>query len=136
MSILVDTNVLLRRTQPGHPHHIVAMESVDHLLSVGKSMYFTLQNIAEFWCVATRPIASNGLGFSTEMAANEIDKIERSLTLLTDLPSVYIHWRQLVSRHNVSGVKVHDARLVASMNAHSVRQILTFNAGDFIRYGI
>jgi predicted nucleic acid-binding protein len=38
--------------------------------------------------------------------------------------------------HAVHGVKVHDARLVASMNVHAVRRILTFDAGDFVRYGI
>lgn len=39
-------------------------------------------------------------------------------------------------QHNVPGVKVHDARLVAAMNVHNVPRILTFNAGDFLRYGI
>jgi predicted nucleic acid-binding protein len=31
---------------------------------------------------------------------------------------------------------VHDARLVALMNVHGVRQILTFNTGDFVRFEI
>jgi predicted nucleic acid-binding protein len=39
-------------------------------------------------------------------------------------------------RHGVVGAKVHDARLVAAMNVHGVRRLLTFNAGDFARYGI
>ncbi len=39
--------------------------------------------------------------------------------------------------HNVvQGVKVHDARLVAAMNVHNVRRILTFDTGDFARYGV
>jgi predicted nucleic acid-binding protein len=33
-------------------------------------------------------------------------------------------------------VKVHDARLVAAMNVHGVRRLLTFDAGDFARCGI
>jgi len=32
------------------------------------------------------------------------------------------------------GVQVHDARLLATMNVHSVKQILTFNTMDFMRY--
>jgi predicted nucleic acid-binding protein len=62
MSILVDSNVLLRRTQPDHASHGVAFESVAQLLEVGELVYFTLQNISEFWNVATRPIAKNGFG--------------------------------------------------------------------------
>ena len=33
MSVLVDTNVLLRRTQPGHACHLIAVESVARLLA-------------------------------------------------------------------------------------------------------
>ena len=43
-------------------------------------------------------------------------------------------WKQLVVRHAVLGVQVHDARLVALMQAHNVTHILTLNPGDFHRY--
>ena len=49
MSILADTNILLRRTQPDHPSHTLAVESVAKLLAAAEPVYFTLQNIAEFW---------------------------------------------------------------------------------------
>lgn len=136
MSVLVDTNVLLRRMQPDHLHHALAMESVAGLLAAGEQVYFTLQNICEFWNVMTRPIAANGLGFSPAFALSEVGKIERVLTVLPDSPSVYAEWKRLVATFAVSGVKVHDARLVAVMNVQGVRRILTFNTGDFSRFGI
>jgi hypothetical protein len=35
------------------------------------------------------------------------------------------------------GSKVHDARLVATMNVHGIRRVLTFNTADFAaRYDI
>ena len=40
----------------------------------------------------------------------------------------------LPSDYGVSGVQVHDARLVATMLVHDVTHILTFNTQDFIRY--
>jgi predicted nucleic acid-binding protein len=136
MSVLVDTNVLLRRTQPTHENHAVAVESVARLLATGEPVHFTLQNIAEFWNVVTRPVGNNGLGFSVALALAEVEKIERVLTLLPDVPALYGEWKRLVVQHGVQGVKVHDARLVAAMNVHNVRRILTFDAGDFARYGI
>lgn len=136
MSVLVDTNVLLRRTQPAHENHAVAVESVARLLAVGESVHFTPQNIAEFWNVVTRPVANNGLGFSVARALAEVEKIERALTLLPDLPAMYGEWKRLVVQNGVQGVKVHDARLVAAMNVHNVRRILTFDTGDFARYGV
>ncbi len=63
MSVLVDTNILLRRIQPDHVHHALAIDSVARLLAAGEQVYFTLQNICEFWNVMTRPTAANGLGF-------------------------------------------------------------------------
>jgi predicted nucleic acid-binding protein len=65
MSILADTNILLRRTQPDHPSHTIAVESVARLLAAAEPVYFTLQNIAEFWNVATRP---ERLGFPVSIA--------------------------------------------------------------------
>jgi len=40
----------------------------------------------------------------------------------------------LVVTFNVSGVQVHDARLVALMKVNVISHILTFNVGDFARY--
>jgi len=136
MSILADTNVLLRRTQPDHPSHTLAVESIARLLAAGEPVYFTLQNISEFWNVATRPVANNGMGFSVVLALAEVEKIERFLTVLPDSPAVYAGWKRLVVQHGVLGSKVHDAKLVATMNLHGIRRILTFNTDDFARYDI
>jgi predicted nucleic acid-binding protein len=136
MSVLIDTNVLLRRTQPNHEHHAAAMDSVARLLAAGEMVCVTPQNIAEFWNVVTRPVTANGLGFSVSVALSEVEKIERILTLLRDPPVICPEWKRLIVEHSVLGAKVHDARLVAAMNVHKVDRILTFNTGDFSRYGI
>jgi predicted nucleic acid-binding protein len=136
MSVLVDTNVLLRRTQPNHEHHAAAMDSVARLLAAGEMVCITSQNIAEFWNVVTRPVANNGLGFPVSLALSEVEKLERILTLLRDSAATYPEWKRLVVKHSVLGTKVHDARLVAAMNVHGIERILTFNTGDFARYGI
>ena len=94
------------------------MESVARLLTTGQPVYFTLQNIAEFWNVATRPVANNGLGFSAALTFSEVGKIEQALTLLPESPAIYGEWKRLVVQHNVLGSKVHDTRLVAAMIVH------------------
>lgn len=136
MSVPLDTNVPLRRVQPDHLHHGIAIESVARLLANGEPVHFTLQNISESWNVVTRPTAVNGLGFSPEFALNEVAKIEQVLTLLPDTPVVYREWKHLVSTHRVLGAKVHDARLVAIMSVYGVRRLLTFNMADFARFEI
>jgi hypothetical protein len=44
VSILLDTNVLLRRVQPSHPRHAFAVDSVARLLAAGEAAHFTLQH--------------------------------------------------------------------------------------------
>ena len=136
MSILVDTNILLRCTQPDHPSHTLAVESVARLLAAGDPVYFTRQNMSGFWNVAMRPAANNGLGFSVALALVEMEKIERFLTVLRDSPAAYGEWTRLVVQHRVIGSKVHNAKLVAAMNVHRIRRIPTSNIGAFARYDV
>jgi predicted nucleic acid-binding protein len=58
------------------------------------------------------------------------------LTVLPDSPAVYEEWKRLVVAHTVLGTKVHDAKLVATMNVNGLVRILTFDVGDFARYDI
>lgn len=134
MGELVDTNILLRSVEPLHPQYSIAVQAVARLLAQDTTVYFTLQNIAEFWNVATRPKDKNGLGLTIPAVVSEVEKIENLLVLLPDTPAVYAQWKRIVLDHNVSGVQVHDARLVATMKAHGVTGLLTFDVGDFSRY--
>ena len=134
MSVLVDTNILLRSAQPGHPLSSQATQAVAGLLKQNEAVYYCPQTIAEFWNVATRPADVNGLEFSAEEVLKEIETIEGLLTLLPDIPAIYPEWKRLVAQHGVRGVKVFDARLAATANVYGVGRILTFNSGDFKRY--
>lgn len=96
MSVLVDTNVLLRRAQRLHPSNHVAVESVAMLLDQGESVCVTLQNISEFWNVATRPVANNGLGLTVEFVLGEVENLEAELEVLGDVPAMYEEWKRLV----------------------------------------
>lgn len=135
MSVLIDTNVLLRRAQPSHPFHSAAVESIARHLMRNTPVYFTPQNISEFWHVSTRPVDKNGLGLPHETVVAEVATIEQLLTLLPDSPAVYPEWKRLVTLHRVIGSKVYDARLAAFMNVYGIKNILTFNTADFKRYG-
>jgi len=131
---LVDTNVLLRFADREHPLHSKVRAAVRTLRAAGHSLRATPQNCVECWNVATRPIDKNGFGLLPADADRLLRLVERLFSVLPDSPAVYPQWRQLVVLYDVSGVQVHDARLVAAMMVHSVTHILTFNVTDFVRY--
>jgi predicted nucleic acid-binding protein len=136
VSVLVDTNVLLRQFEPQHTHHRAAIDSVTRLILSGDPVHVTAQNIAEFWATATRSPTQNGLGLAVVVAAAALDHIEQVFALLPDHPAIYDHWKGLVTTHGVIGNQVYDARLVAAMMVHGIGRMLTFNTADFARYGI
>jgi predicted nucleic acid-binding protein len=133
---LVDSNVLLRRIDPGSPERDRSRESLKTLDRRGDRVYIVPQNLYELWVVCTRPQASNGLGMSPADADESLLDVESAYPLLHDTPGLFQEWRRLVVHHKVSGKKAHDTRLVAAMNVHAIRRIVTFNVRDFARYGV
>jgi predicted nucleic acid-binding protein len=134
MAILVDTNILRRSVQPEHPMNATAVRALARLMEREEPLVVAIQNIAEFWNTATRPEANNGLGFSIEETRDELAKLEDFFEVLPENPASYAAWKELIVENRVSGVQVHDARLVAVMKAYNIRQIVTFNTSDFVRY--
>lgn len=61
-------------------------------------------------------------------------KLEEFFEVLHENLSSYAIGKELPVVNRVSGVQVHDARLVGVMRAHEIAQIMTFNIADFTRY--
>ena len=131
---LADTNILLRLTRRDDPEYLEVRTAVQTLWEYGARLCYTSQNLIEFWNVATRAKNHNGFGLSTDEANREAVLIEKALALLPDNEQIHHRWRELVVRYSVSGVQVHDARLVAAMNTHGIVHLLTLNGRDFVRY--
>jgi predicted nucleic acid-binding protein len=131
---LVDSNVLLRWVQPNHSDYRIIVSAIDVLLRQGAALCYTSQNVAEFWNTCTRPTERNGYGLSPQDADRTARLFEDRLRLFPENPAVHEEWRRLLVSHGISGVQVHDARLVAAMRVHRIKRILTFNDRDFVRY--
>ncbi len=130
---LVDTNVLLRALDPSSSASQTAQAAVLRLLRSGKG-YLVPQIVYEFWVVATRPKAANGLGFDVFGARNALQHLALDFVVLDDVPAVYRQWEWLVFQHGILGKQAHDARIAAAMLVHGVRTILTFDSAVFARF--
>ncbi|HTW62075.1 MAG TPA: type II toxin-antitoxin system VapC family toxin [Terracidiphilus sp.] len=130
---LVDTNILLRISRVSDPQQKIIGASLKELERQGAELFYTLQNVAEFWNVCTRPAESNGYGLSIGECEKRVGYIENTMTLLPDTERVYAIWRRLILNYGVRGVQVHDARLAAVMQAYGVSRLLTLNRPDFQR---
>jgi predicted nucleic acid-binding protein len=135
MAILLDSGILLRAVRSEDALYQSIQEALQRLIDRGEQPVTTLQNVSEFWNVCTRPVsARGGFGLSIEQAEQRVIILEKFTTVLPEPAGLYERWRELVIRHRVLGVQVHDAKLVAAMGLHGISQILTLNGRDFSRY--
>jgi hypothetical protein len=74
------------------------------------------------------------LGISIEETNERAISIKDRFIFLLENEAVHRAWRKLIVDYQVSGVQVHDPRLVAAMLVHRIEDLLTFNLPDFRRY--
>lgn len=135
MQYLLDTGILLRLVNRQAVAHAEIRHAVRVLKRQGHVTVTTFQNLSEFWNVCTRPAsARGGLDLTLDETRRRLGTILRITTLLPDTADAFGRWRELVVRHAVRGVQVHDAKLVAMMGVYGVSHLLTLNPSDFKRY--
>lgn len=134
-TILVDTGVLLRAFDRSSPVQKTIFRVFREHWQRGSVFVTSHQNIAEFWNVATRPAsARGGFGLSVDETLKRVQTIEKLGMVLPFTNACYIEWRQILVTHSITGVSVHDARIVATMKSHGIQHLLTLNDADFQRY--
>ena len=133
--ILVDTNILLRIAQIGHPHRQPALDALQ-LLTIRDQEHFAVapQSLYEMYVVCSRPANVNGFGYTPQQACAEILAARALFEILPETSQVYPTWEGLIAKYAVQGKQAHDTRLVALMIQHRVPKLLTFNDADFRRF--
>lgn len=131
MSVLVDSNVLLRRAQVASAQHRSTLYALTELVRARMVMFVVPQVVYEFWSAATRPIKDNGLGMEPAVAERSVAELLRDFVILKDERGIFGTWQSLVSIHGVRGKHTYDALLIAAMQRHGISNLLTFNVADF-----
>lgn len=135
LTILVDTGVLLRAFDRTSPVQKTIFRAFRKHWNQGDLFVTSHQNIAEFWNVATRPASvRGGFGLSVDETLKRLETIEKLGMVVPFTNACYLEWRRLLMAHAITGVSVHDARLVATMKTHGIAHLLTLNEADFQRY--
>jgi predicted nucleic acid-binding protein len=128
---LLDTNILLRLSNPDDAKNPLVTAAVAALLNQGDECYLTAQVLVELWVVATRPTDVNGLGWSVAQVRRTIDQLLKQFPLTEDNLQIFPAWLELVTANQIQGKRAHDARIVAVMLSTDIRHILTLNPKDF-----
>jgi predicted nucleic acid-binding protein len=130
----VDTNIAVRDADSSDPLHATTRQACTILHRRGDILRIAPQVLIEFRCVATRPVAVNGLGLSASDAEAEIARLKRLFPLLPETPDIFPAWESLVISTGTVGKAVHDARIVAICHVHGITHLLTYNTQHFKRF--
>ncbi len=128
---LLDTNIILRFSNPSDGQHELVTNAVAAILAKGDECYLAPQVLIETWVVATRPTDVNGLGWSTTYTRNVIEQLMQRFPVAEENAKLFPTWLEIVSTNKISGKRTHDARIAALMKTSNISHILTLNPRDF-----
>jgi hypothetical protein len=111
------------------------MDSVAFLATTQRETFtISTHSLYELYFVFTKPLASNGFGYTADRAAKEISSTLKTFPMLPEAPGIFPIWQTLVAKYKITNRPIFDAKLVASMIEYRVPRILTFNDADFVYF--
>lgn len=131
--VFLDTNVLVYASIAEAPLHTTARTALHQLAQAESDLWISRQVVREYLATLTRPQTFTPPLPAATVIAEIRDFLER-FHLAEDSPQVTEQLLSLVERFAVGGKQVHDANIVATMLAHDIRRLWTYNTGDFARY--
>jgi predicted nucleic acid-binding protein len=131
--LFVDTNILIYATDTLSQLQAVAASALQHAFSSGTSLVISPQIMREYLSAATRKGVTQGHPALVDILAS-VRTFRRDFTIVEDTPLVLDHLLQLLQTFPTAGKQVHDANIVATMQAHNIQHLLTHNVTDFNRF--
>jgi toxin-antitoxin system PIN domain toxin len=129
----VDTNVLVYAAANSAPFHDRARAALIRLAATER-LSISRQILREYVAVMTRQ-QTWGKPLSLAEAIADTTALTNRFDVLEDGPAVWDELCALSRKYAFAGRQVHDANIAATMLAHGERRLLTFNTGDFQRFG-
>jgi predicted nucleic acid-binding protein len=131
--VFIDTNILVFAQLALAPHHAAAVARLNELAAGGAEVWISRQVLREYLSAMTKPGVLTGTIPITSLAA-DVQKFENYFQVAEDGPPVTVFLIGLICTIQVLGKQIHDANIVATMQAHGIPKLLTHNTADFARY--
>jgi predicted nucleic acid-binding protein len=130
---IVDTNVLVYALDADAPQHAAARALLEAARDPSTTLYVTSQILCEFYSVVTNPRRVPKPRSATEGIA-AISYLLGYVHLLPAPARAVDGLLELLRRHPVTGGDVFDLQIIATMQAHGIQRIYTFNTTDFAAF--
>ncbi|MCA9778798.1 MAG: PIN domain-containing protein [Candidatus Eremiobacteraeota bacterium] len=130
-TFFVDTNIFVAVTDRSRSSHSAAIRLFNEMPGTGAHLAWSGQVVREYLVVATRPRERNGLGLSTELALKNVDLLSKRLVLIDESTQTNLILKSLVAKHSLSGKRIHDANIAATMVAGGLTHLISDDTTDY-----
>ena len=89
---LIDTNILLRFVRRDDADYALVRSAIERLWIAGDDLFYSSQNLAEFWNTCTRPVEKNGYGLTIAETGTRARLIEIQFSLLEGGRAAHFEW--------------------------------------------
>jgi predicted nucleic acid-binding protein len=132
--VFIDANVLVFANTATAPLHAEAQAALQSFAASGAGLWISRQILREYLATLSRPQTfSSPVPAATLIA--DIGGFQTQFRIAEDGPTVTANLPTLLATIAIGGKQVHDANIVATMQAHGLRRLLTHNTADFARFG-
>lgn len=131
-TVFIDTNILVYATDDESPFHAKSLGILKKLMTDGIDFAIGPQIVREYLVVLTRGLSPDD---PTRLSAlHNVRKFIETFALLDENSETVARLQTIMESFAVGGKQIHDANIVAVMQANGVKRLLTHNLDDFKKF--
>ncbi len=131
--VFVDTNIPVFAAITTSPLYAEALGQLDAYRQAGVELWISRQILREYLATLSRPQPfTPPLSAATLIA--DVHGFRAIFRIAEDSSAVTANLLTLFGSIAIGGKQVHDANIVATMQTHGLRRLLTHNTADFARF--
>ncbi len=131
--VFVDTNILVFANVATSPFHEKAKTKLIELADNDYGLWISSQVIREYLAVLSRPDV-NGKRIADELLITDVKRLRTEYHVIFEGDQTLVNLQMLLSHCPTGGKQIHDANIVATMVTNGLKELLTHNLDDFIRF--
>ena len=132
--VFVDTNVLVYAAITASPFYAPAFSRLEGFRRGGVELWISRQILREYLAALSRPQPLTPPLPAVTLYADVV-RFQSQFRIAEDGMTVTYNLLTLLLSIPFGGKQVHDANIVATMQSHGLRRLLTHNVADFARFG-